>query len=56
MDAPHKAMHENGRSAMQAMQKGDMDKAISLLASTETASMLVLQALEKLAQAGEAIQ
>lgn len=52
MDAPHKAVHEQGRAAMQAMQNGDAEKALALLAQTETASMEVLKSLDRLAQAG----
>lgn len=53
MDAPHKDVHEYGRSSMQAMKNGDTEKSLTLLAQTETASMAVLNSLEKLAQAGE---
>ena len=53
MDAPHKAVHEQGRAAMQAMHNGDTEKALTLLAQTETASMKVLKSLDRLAQAGE---
>lgn len=52
MDAPHKAVHENGRAAMQAMNNGDTEKALTLLAKTETASMEVLRSLDRLAEAG----
>ena len=53
MDAPHKAVHEQGRAAMQAMQNGDTEKALTLLSQTETASMEVIKSLDRLAQAGE---
>lgn len=53
MDAPHQAVHEHGRAAMQAMKQGETDNALTLLTKTEAASMEVLHALEKLAQAGE---
>jgi len=53
MDVPHQAVHEHGRAAMQAMKGGDTENALTLLAKTESASMEVLNSLEKLAQAGE---
>jgi hypothetical protein len=53
MDAPHKAVHEQGRAAMQAMHNGDTEKALTLLAQTEAASMEVLKTLDRLAQSGE---
>jgi len=56
MDMPHKAVHEYGRTAMQAMKNGDTEKALMLLAQTETASMDVLKSLDRLAQAGEVIK
>ena len=53
MDAPHKAVHEYGRTAMLAMKNGESDKALKLLAQTEEASMEVLHSLDRLAEAGE---
>lgn len=53
MDVPHKAVHENGRAAMEAMRNGDVEQALALLARTESASMDVLTALDRIAEAGE---
>lgn len=53
MDAPHKAVHEHGRTAMLAMKSGDTEKALKLLTQTEEASMEVLHSLDRLAEAGE---
>jgi len=53
MDAPHKAVHDNGRAAMEAMNSGNAEQALALLAQTESASMEVLKSLDRIADAGE---
>jgi len=53
MDTPHKAVHENGRGSLEALASGKMEQALSLLAKTETASLEVLNALDRIAKAGE---
>lgn len=53
MDAPHKAVHENGRAAMEAMRNGNENQALALLAQTESASMEVLRSLDRIAEAGQ---
>ncbi len=53
MDAPHKAVHDNGRAALEAFCSGNADQALALLAKTESASMEVLRSLDRVAKAGE---
>jgi len=52
MDEPHKAVHENGRAAIQAMLNGDTENMLTFLSETEAASMKVLNSLEQLALSG----
>jgi len=53
MDAPHKAVHENGRAALEAMRSGDAEQALALLAKTESASRKMLKSLDRIADAGK---
>jgi hypothetical protein len=53
MDAPHKAVHENGRAAMEAMRNGNTELALDMLGRTEEASMEVLKSLDQIAAAGD---
>jgi len=53
MDAPHKAVHEYGRGALEAFGSGDAEQALALLAKTESASLEVLKSLDRVAKAGE---
>jgi hypothetical protein len=53
IDAPHKAVHDNGRATLEAMRAGDAELALALLAKTEAASMEVLKCLDRIADAGE---
>jgi hypothetical protein len=54
MDPPHRQVHENGKAALEALRNGNPEQGLQLLAKVETASMAVLKALDRIAQAGEA--
>lgn len=51
---PHEAVHRNGREAVIAYCAGDGLRGMEMVGKMETASMAVLDALEKIAKASEA--
>jgi len=53
MDAPHQKVHEYGKSAIAAIQQGDVEKALDQAAKMEAASIEVIKHLESMAQSGE---
>ncbi|MBI1175313.1 MAG: chemotaxis protein [Sideroxydans sp.] len=53
MEAPHRAVHEGGRAAVEAFRRGDAKLALEWLVKLETSSMSVLHALDRVATAGE---
>jgi uncharacterized phage infection (PIP) family protein YhgE len=53
MDEPHKDVHQHGKLAVENYNQGDFTAALSHVALMETASMGVLNYLEKMAKAGE---
>ncbi|WP_035382921.1 methyl-accepting chemotaxis protein [Ferriphaselus sp. R-1] len=54
MDTPHRQVHENGKAALEAWRAGQFEQGLALLAKTESASMEVIVALDRIARAGEA--
>lgn len=54
MDAPHKAFHEHGRTAVTAFRGGNFLSGVDMIAKFEADSMAVLDALDRIASAGEA--
>ena len=50
---PHQSFHQNGRAAAQAFHDGDPLRGMELVAKMEADSMAVLEALERIAVAGE---
>ncbi|RMG27580.1 MAG: chemotaxis protein [Gammaproteobacteria bacterium] len=53
MEAPHQRVHHHGIECLANFKSGDMEAAIASLREMETASMEVLDCLERMAQAGE---
>ncbi len=53
VDKPHQSFHQNGRAAVQAFRDGDPLRGMQLVAKMEADSMAVLEALERIAVAGE---
>jgi len=53
MEGPHQRVHHHGIECLANFKAGDMDAAIASLKEMETASMEVLDCLERMAQAGE---
>lgn len=53
IDAPHREVHEHGKSSIEEFQAGEFDGAIRHIERMEQASNQVLQFLESLAQQGE---
>lgn len=53
MDTPHRQVHEYGKAALEALSSGNPEQGLQLLAKVEVASMHVLRALDRIAQAGE---
>ena len=53
MAAPHQAVHEHGRAAVEAFRRGNARQGLESLARLEAASMDVLHALDRIATAGE---
>ena len=51
---PHEAVHHNGKDAVIAFRSGDGVRGMDYVSKMETASMAVLDALEKIAKASEA--
>ncbi len=54
METPHAAVHRAGREAMEALRSGKLIEGAECIGRMETASFGVVEALEKLAAAGEA--
>jgi hypothetical protein len=53
MEEPHRTVHESGREAVEAFRNGDAKKGVEWLAKLESSSMEVLNALDRIAVAGE---
>ncbi len=53
MDAPHQAVHTNGRNAVENYYNGNYASALSFASDMEKASVQVLECLERLAHSGE---
>jgi uncharacterized protein YukE len=53
MEAPHREVHEQGRAAVAAYRRGEAPQALQWLVKLEASSMQVLQALDRVATAGE---
>lgn len=53
VEAPHKSVHDAGKEAIEAFNSDDIPSAVKALDRMEMASLKVLEALEKMAQAGE---
>ena len=53
MEAPHRDFHESGRKAVDAFRRGKEREGLKLIAQLEAYSMDVLNALDRIAQAGE---
>jgi predicted nucleic acid-binding Zn-ribbon protein len=54
IETPHVAVHQHGRAAVAARFAGDFAGGVGAIEQMETASMAVLQGLERMAQDGEA--
>jgi len=54
VEQPHVLVHQAGTHAIQAFHSGDMQSCINDIQTMEHASLKVLEALEKIAQSGEA--
>ncbi len=54
IETPHVAVHQHGRAAVEARCAGDFAGGVSAIEQMETASMAVLQGLERMALDGEA--
>ena len=53
MDVPHAAVHKAGREALEALRGGDMAAGVGAVGRMEEASFAVVDALERIAAAGE---
>ena len=53
MDGPHAAVHKAGREALEALRGGDMAAGVGAVGRMEEASFAVVDALERIAAAGE---
>lgn len=53
VEMPHKDFHESGRKAVSAFHEGDIQSGLDMMAKFEAESMAVLNALDRIAQAGE---
>jgi predicted nucleic acid-binding Zn-ribbon protein len=53
MDAPHAAVHKAGREALEALRGSDMAAGVEAVGRMEEASLAVVDALERIAAAGE---
>jgi vacuolar-type H+-ATPase subunit I/STV1 len=53
MELPHREVHEQGRAAVAAYRRGEAQQALQWLVKLEASSMQVLQALDRIAAAGE---
>jgi protein involved in temperature-dependent protein secretion len=53
MDAPHAAVHKAGREALEALRNCDMAAGVEAVGRMEEASFAVVDALERIAAAGE---
>ena len=54
VEAPHKALHDHGRTAVAAYRNGNPQSGAEMMAKFEAESMAVLDALDRVASAGEA--
>lgn len=54
LEAPHAAVHNNAKEAINLLAMGDLRPAVQAVSRMEKASMSVIDALERMAQAGEA--
>jgi len=54
IETPHVAVHQHGRAAVEARGAGDFAGGVGAIEQMETASMAVLQGLERMALDGEA--
>lgn len=54
LEAPHAAVHNNAKEALNLLADGDLRAAVQAVSRMEKASMSVVDALERIAQAGEA--
>jgi methyl-accepting chemotaxis protein len=48
LDEPHKGVHENGIKALERMQEGELDDALSAIASMEACSLQLIELLSRL--------
>lgn len=48
LENPHREVHANGQKALQALQAGDLDRALQALSAMENASLAVLVHLDEL--------
>jgi len=53
IESPHKAVHANGKSAVECYRSGDFMNGLNYVTEMENASRHVLEELEKLASSGE---
>jgi len=53
VENPHKAFHEHGRTAVTAFRSGNPQSGLEMMAKFEADSMAVLDALDRIASAGE---
>lgn len=53
VEMPHRAFRERGRKAVMAFHEGDTQSGLDMMAKFEAESMAVLNALDRIAQAGE---
>ncbi|MBV1774298.1 CZB domain-containing protein [Burkholderiaceae bacterium DAT-1] len=53
LDSPHKNLHQIARQAVEAHERGRTDEMTRLLGQMEQLSVQVIEALERMAQAGE---
>lgn len=53
VETPHRAFHESGRKAVSAFHEGDIQTGLDMMEKFEAESMAVLNALDRIAQAGE---
>lgn len=53
VENPHRAFHDSGRRAVAAFREGDVQAGLEMMARFESESMEVLNALDRIAKAGE---
>lgn len=54
MDAPHSSVHRSGKEALEALRSGNLSAGVDAIGRMEEASLAVVDALERIASAGEA--